>query len=57
VSESEGTKLTTHRDDVEDLIYDRLRNYEQETLPVAEYYRGKDQLGEIDGNRSVESVA
>lgn len=57
MSESEGTKLTTHRDDVEDLIYDRLRNYEQETLPVAEYYRGKDQLGEIDGNRSVESVA
>ena len=52
----DGAKLITRRDDVQDLIYKRIRIYQQETLPVAEYYRDKGQLREINGNRPVSSV-
>jgi adenylate kinase family enzyme len=54
--ESDGTRLITRRGDIEDLIYDRLRIYQQQTLPVAEYYRCKGDLSEIDGNCPVESI-
>lgn len=53
----DGTRLIARRDDVTDLIGARLRIYKHETLPVAEYYRNKGQLREIDGNRPANSVA
>jgi adenylate kinase family enzyme len=43
-------------DDSEGVIHARLKIYKQNTLPVAEYYRRKKQLREIDGNRSADSV-
>jgi adenylate kinase len=53
----DGSVLITRCDDAESLICERLKIYEQETLPVAEHYRGKGHLHEIDGSRSVASVA
>ena len=52
----DGAKLITRRDDVQTLIRKRIRIYQQETLPVADYYRDKGQLREINGNRPVSSV-
>lgn len=56
VCDFDGNQLIVRRDDMQDLILDRISIYERETLPVAEYYRGKNQLFEIDGNRPVETV-
>jgi adenylate kinase len=56
VCDSDRAKLVIRRDDRKDLIHARLKIYEQETLPVAEYYRSKGQLREIDGSGSLESV-
>jgi adenylate kinase len=52
----DGIKLITRRDDRQDLVHDRIKTYQQETLPVADYYSGKGQLREVDGNRPVDSV-
>jgi adenylate kinase len=52
----DGSLLTTRRDDCEEVVSERLKEYEQETLPVAEYYRAKGQLHEIDGERPMEAV-
>lgn len=56
VCDFDGAELLIRDDDAGRLIHDRLRIYEQQTLPVAEFYRGKGQLREVDGNRPVESV-
>ncbi len=52
----DGSLLTTRRDDCEEVVSERLKEYEQETLPVVEYYRAKGQLHEIDGERPMEAV-
>jgi adenylate kinase len=53
----DGTQLITRKDDREDVIAERLKAYEQQTLPLAEYYRAQGRLREIDGDRPVEVVA
>lgn len=50
------TELAVRPDDSEDVIHQRLKVYEKNTLPLAEYYRAKGQLMEIDGNRPVGRV-
>ncbi len=56
VCDVDGAELRIRGDDMQDLIHDRIRIYEQETLPVAEYYRERGQLYEVNGNRPVETV-
>ncbi|MGH9511377.1 MAG: adenylate kinase family protein [Terriglobales bacterium] len=56
VCEFDGADLISRRDDTHDIIRDRIKIYEQETLPVAQYYRGRDLLREIDGNLPSEVV-
>jgi adenylate kinase len=53
----DGTKLITRRDDCEEVISERLKAYERDTLPLIEYYRAKGQLVEVDGGRSVEEIS
>lgn len=53
----DGAQLITRKDDREDVIAERLKAYEQQTLPLAEYYRAQGRLREIDGDRQVEVVA
>lgn len=51
-----GSALVLRPDDTEDVIRERLRVYEEQTLPVAETYRGRGLLREIDGTGDAETV-
>jgi adenylate kinase len=53
----DGTKLITRRDDCEEVISERLKAYERDTLPLIDYYRSKGQLVEVDGGRSVDEIS
>jgi adenylate kinase len=52
----EGSKLIARKDDSEAVISERLKAYERQTLPLAEYYRSAGRLREIDGDQPVERV-
>lgn len=52
----DGAKLLTRRDDCEEVISARLKAYERETLPLVDYYRGKGQLVEINGDQDMNAV-
>jgi adenylate kinase len=53
----DSSKLLTRKDDSEEVIAERLKAYERQTLPLVEYYKGKGQLRVIDGDRDPEMVA
>ncbi len=52
----DGAKLVTRRDDCEEVISKRLKEYEALTLPLVEYYRGKGTLVEVDGEQDMDGV-
>jgi adenylate kinase len=52
----DGSKLSARKDDSEEVISGRLRAYEQQTLPLAEYYRRAGRLREVNGDLPVEKV-
>jgi adenylate kinase len=54
--DSDGSKLVTRPDDREEVVAERLKAYEQQTLPLVDHYRGKGRLVEIDGDRPPEQV-
>jgi len=56
VCDIDGTALETRRDDREDVITERLKAYEQQTLPLAEYYRRRGRLLEINGDLAPDKV-
>jgi adenylate kinase len=49
ICDGDGTKLSRRADDVETVIRERLKCYEEATAPVIEYYRGMD-FHSIDGS-------
>jgi len=51
-----GGSIIQRTDDTPEGIRKRLKVFKEETMPVVEYYREKDKLIEIDGNRSIEEV-
>ena len=53
----DGAKLITRRDDCEEVISERLKTYERDTLSLIEYYRAKGQLVEIDGSREMNEIS
>ncbi|MGZ4832500.1 MAG: adenylate kinase [Terriglobales bacterium] len=53
----DGTKLVTRRDDCEEVISKRLKEYEAQTLPLADYYRAQGRLVEVDGEQGTDAVA
>lgn len=53
----DGTKLVIRNDDREDVIRERLRAYEAQTRPVAEYYERKGRLIREDGGLPVDVVS
>lgn len=57
VCDADGSKLQTRRDDCEEVISERLKAYEKQTLPLTEYYRGKGQLREVNGDAAPEAVS
>ena len=52
----DGGKLVTRKDDTEAVISERLKAYERQTLPLTDFYRGKRQLREVDGEGSVDAI-
>ncbi len=53
----DGAKLLTRKDDREEVIAERLKNYEAQTLPLTDYYRGKGRYVEVNGSQPVEQVS
>lgn len=52
----DGSKLVARKDDSEAVISERLKAYEKQTLPLAEYYRRAGVLRPVDGDQPVEQV-
>jgi adenylate kinase len=56
VCDVDGSQLVTRKDDREDVIAERLKAYDQQTLPLAEYYRARGRLVQINGDQAPEQV-
>jgi adenylate kinase len=56
VCDSCGTALIQRPDDSEDVVLDRLHVYREQTLPVAEIYRSRSVLREVDGTGDPQAV-
>jgi adenylate kinase len=56
ICDVDGSALVTRKDDAEDVVSERLKAYEQQTLPLVEYYRRQGRLREVDGDQPVEKV-
>jgi adenylate kinase len=52
----DGAKLVTRRDDCEEVISKRLKEYEAQTLRLIDFYRAQGQLVEIDGEQDMNAV-
>jgi adenylate kinase len=57
VCDKDGGKLLHRADDNEDTIRQRLVAYENQTSPLIDYYRQKNLLHDVDGNRDPEPIA
>ncbi len=51
-----GAPLVQRKDDKEEVISERLKSYERQTLPLAEYYRARGRLRRIQGDLPVQQV-
>ncbi len=54
--DADGAKLLTRKDDSEEVISERLKAYERQTLPLTDYYRAQGRLQVIDGDRDPDTV-
>ncbi len=52
----DGTRLVTRKDDAEEVIAERLKSYERQTLPLTDYYKRQGRLRSIDGDRQLAEV-
>jgi adenylate kinase len=51
-----GTDLVQREDDLEAVVEQRLREYDERTFPLIEYYRSRARVRRIDGNRPQDQV-
>jgi adenylate kinase len=51
-----GTQLFQRVDDTEEVISERLRSYERQTLPLEDFYRKQGRLRRVNGEQPVEQV-
>lgn len=51
-----GSELTQREDDTESVVNERLEVYEENTKPVIEFYRERDELTEVNGEQTPEDV-
>jgi adenylate kinase len=56
ICDDDGTTLVSRKDDAEDVFAERMKAYDQMTLPLVDYYRARGRLVEIDGEQPVEAV-
>jgi adenylate kinase len=51
-----GTQLFQRVDDTEEVISERLKSYERQTLPLVEFYRSQGRLRRVEGELPVQQV-
>ena len=51
-----GSPLTQRKDDKEEVISERLKNYERQTLPLVEFYNQQGRLCHVNGELPVDQV-
>jgi adenylate kinase len=51
-----GKNLVHRDDDKKEVVTERLKEYDEKTSPLIEYYRSKDLLSEVDGVGSFQEV-
>lgn len=51
-----GNELVQRADDTPTAIRERLRLYDEQTAPLLDYYRARDIVVEVDGDRPIEAV-
>jgi adenylate kinase len=56
ICDVDGSALITRKDDREEVVSERLKAYEKQTLPLVDYYRQRGRLVEVDGDRPVDDV-
>ena len=56
VCDIDGSKLVTRRDDFEEVISERLKAYERQTMPLIDYYKSQGALHEINGDQPLDVV-
>ncbi|PYP83168.1 MAG: adenylate kinase [Candidatus Angelobacter sp. Gp1-AA117] len=56
VCDVEGASLIQRKDDKEEVISERLKEYERRTLPLVEYYRRQGRLHEVNGELPANQV-
>jgi adenylate kinase len=56
VCDVDGSGLVTRKDDREDVIAERLKNYEAQTLPLVNYYAGQKLLTDVDGMGELDQI-
>ncbi len=56
ICDVDGTPLVTRPDDAESVFTERMKAYEQQTLPLVDYYKARGRLVEVDGDQPVEAV-
>ncbi len=57
ICDNDGGRLIQRADDNESAIRMRMMAYEQDTLPMIDYYRRKNALRQVDGNGGPEVIA
>jgi len=57
ICDRDGGKLEQRPDDRPEVVKDRLRAYDRQTRPLAEYYRRQNALDEVDASRNMEEVS
>lgn len=56
ICENCGSKLTQRDDDQEETIIKRLETYHAQTEPLIDYYRGKGNLLDVEGQRNIDET-
>jgi adenylate kinase len=56
VCDVDGSGLVTRKDDRDDVIAERLKNYELQTHPLIEYYEKRKVLTEVDGAADLDHI-
>jgi adenylate kinase len=56
ICDVDGATLICRPDDREDVVAERLKAYERQTLPLVDYYSAKGRLVTVDGDQPVEEV-
>jgi adenylate kinase len=56
VCDIDGSALVTRKDDRDDVISMRLKNYRQQTLPLVSFYALQNRLREIDGAAELDVI-